>query len=80
MEDTPPLLAERISKLERYQRILQYLTNPYTHLELRTFDERIAFLIMIADPNLVTFKEFLKIDLINIAEIAEAENAKREIA
>lgn len=68
---------ERISQLERYQRTLQYLTNPNIHLELGTFDERIAYLIMITDPNLVTFKEFLKIDLISLTEIAKVEDENK---
>lgn len=76
MEDTTPYRVKSISKLEKYQKVLQYLTNPYIHLEIRTFDERIAFLIMMIDPNLVTFKEFLKIDLMNIANIAKIETKK----
>jgi len=66
--------SERISKLERYQKTLQYLTNPNIHIDLTTFDERLAFLIMMNDPNLVTFKEFLKIDLISIEEIIKLED------
>lgn len=66
--------SERMSKLERYQRTMQYLTNPNINLELRTFDEKIAYLIMMTDPNLVTFKEFLKIDLISLVEIAKVED------
>lgn len=57
------------SKLERYQKTLQYLTNPLIHVDLKTFDERIAYLIMTTDPNLVAFKEFLKLNLISISEI-----------
>ena len=66
--------SERISKLERYQKTLQYLTNQYIHLDLPTFDERIAYLIMMTDPNLITFKEFLKIDLISMSEITKIED------
>ena len=66
--------SERFLKLDRYQKTLQYLTNPYIHLELGSFDERMAYLIMMCDPNLVTFKEFLKLDLISISEISNIEN------
>ena len=68
--------TNRAAKLEVYQRTLQYLTNPHIHLDLKTFDERLAFLIMATDPDLVTFKEFLKIDLTSAAEIAKVENEK----
>lgn len=61
-------------KLEKYQETLQYLTNPLIHLELRTYDERLAYLIMMTDPNLVTFKEFLKIDLISMADISKVDD------
>ena len=63
--------SENISKLEKYKNTLQYLTNPLIHLEFKTFDERIAYLIMMTDPNLITFKEFLKINLISISEITK---------
>lgn len=69
-------MKESISKLERYQKTIQYLTNPYIYLDLKTFDERIAYLIMITDPNLITFKEFLKIDLINLSEINKVKDEK----
>ena len=76
MANTVPSNQKKISNLERYQKTLQYLTNPNTYLELRTFDERIAYLIMMTDPNLVTFKEYLKIDLISIVEIDKVEDEK----
>lgn len=62
------------SKLERYQKTLQYLTNPRIYMDIKTFDERIAFLIMMTDPNLIMFKEFLKIDLINSADLTKIED------
>ena len=62
------------SKLERYIKVLQYLTNPSIHMEMKTFDERLAFLIMSVDPYLITFKEFLKINLQSIQEISKVEN------
>lgn len=58
----------------KYQKTLEYLTNPLIHLDLKTFDERIAYLIMMIDPNLVTFKEYLKIDLISMKEIDKIED------
>lgn len=76
-ETTPDTLlqqSESISNLLRYQKTLQYLTNPLIHIDLRTYDERIAYLIIMVDPNLITFKEFLKINLISKAEIAKVED------
>lgn len=63
-------------KLENYHRTLQYLTNPNIHLEFKSFDERVAFLIMMSDPNLVMFKEFLKLDLTSVNDIAKVESIK----
>ena len=76
-ETTPDTLlqqSESISNLLRYQKTLQYLTNPLIHIDLGTYDERIAYLIIMVDPNLITFKEFLKINLISKAEIAKVED------
>lgn len=64
------------TKLNYYQRILQYLTHPSIHMEIATFDERLAFLIMAVDPDLITFKEFLKINLKSIDEITLEPNLK----
>lgn len=68
--------TQRMFKLERYQRTLLYLTNPNIHSDIKTYDERLAYLIMVADPNLVTYKEFLKINLQSIEEITKVESAK----
>ena len=70
--------ADKKSKLELYQNTLQYLTTPPVYLTLRTFDERIAYLIMMTDPNLVTFKEFLKADLISLSDIDKTESQKEK--
>ena len=72
--ETQSRILGGLSKLERYQKTLQYLTNPHIHLDLKTFDERAAYLIMSLDPNLVIFKEFLKLDLISIADISKVED------
>ena len=50
-------------RLTRYIQTLVYLTNPLIHMDLKTYDERILYLIMSADPELVSFKEFLKTTL-----------------
>lgn len=76
MEDTTSYNTGRILQLERYYRTMQYLTSPNIHLELKTFDERLAFLIMMCDPNLVTYREFLKVDLIRLEEIFKIEDKK----
>lgn len=78
MSNTIAQNQKSMSNLEKYQKTLQYLTAPSTYFELKTFDERIAFLIMMTDPSLVTFKEFLKIDLINTEEIDKAKNNKEK--
>ena len=76
MEDTLLGRVKKMSNLERYQKTLQYLTSPLIGLEFKTFDERIAFLIMMVDPNLITFKEFLKLDLISLEEIDKIDDKK----
>ena len=52
--------------IEIYKKTLQYLTHPYIHFELETFDERLAYLILMVDPSLTIYKEFLKLNLISI--------------
>lgn len=79
MEDTFPHKIDRMSNLERYYGTLKYLSNPLIHLELKTFDERIAYLIMMSDPNLVIFKEFLKLDLISLADISKVDDMQERI-
>lgn len=74
MTDHKVYFSDRMCKLERYQNTLEYLISPLIHHELPTFDERIAFLIMMTDPNLVTFKEFLKFDLISLVDISKIED------
>lgn len=78
MDDVLLQGTKKMSNLERYRRTLQYLTSPLIGLEFRTFDERIAFLIMMVDPNLVTFKEFLKTDLISLEEIEKVADDKEK--
>lgn len=75
-EDTLSFKTDKMTKLERYTRTLQYLTSQYINTELKSFDERVAYLIMMSDPNLVTFKEFLKVDLLSIADIEKVEDEK----
>ena len=78
MDDVLLQGTKKMSNLERYRRTLQYLTSPLIGLEFRTFDEKIAFLIMMVDPNLVTFKEFLKTDLISLEEIEKVADDKEK--
>ena len=74
--DEEPLsyVARKADKLDRYQKTLQYLTTPLIHVELKTFDERIAYMIKMCDPELITYKEFLKSNIISINEITMAED------
>lgn len=74
--DIPLCGTVRKPKLERYENTLQYLTNPLIHLELGSFDERMGYLIMITDPELTMFKDFLKLNLISKAEIAKVKDIK----
>lgn len=76
LSDTSSYKIKPMSKLERYYDTLRYLTGPLVHLELPTFDERIAYLIMTVDPYLVLFKDFLKIDLTSLDEIFKIEDKK----
>lgn len=69
-----PNSYKKISNFELYQNTLKYLTNPKIYFDLKTYDERIAYLIMMIDPNLVTFKEFLKLNFISIKEIDKIKN------
>lgn len=64
--------------LIRYRNALEFLTNPTIHMTLRTFDERIAYLIMMADPELVIYKEFLKTNIISLNEIEQTEDKKKK--
>lgn len=68
---------ETINDLEKYKRILSYLSNPNIHNDLKTYDERIIFLIIAMDPNLITFKEFLKINIHSIEEITKVESKRK---
>lgn len=74
--DVNPFQSPRITKLDKYIKVLQYLSNPSIHMEIKTFDERLAYLIMAVDPYLVTFKEFLKINLMTIEEITRIKDLK----
>ena len=75
-EGLPSHQFGKISKLDRYTKTLLYLTNPNIHMDIKTFDERLSYLIMMVDPELVTFKEFLKIHLPSIDEITAIEDQK----
>ena len=66
----------KTAKLDRYIKTLLYLTNPNIHSDLKTYDERLAYLILATDPELITFKEFLKIHLPSISSISNIENQK----
>ena len=79
MADNQMQNFNRIPKLDRYYKTLQYLTNPLIHLELKTYDERMAFMIMMCDPNLVIFKEFLKLDLVSKNEIEEEKDPNKKV-
>lgn len=72
-EEVRSKLSHQNTNLAKYLEILEFLTNPRIHYELPTFDEKVLFLIMAVDPNLITFKEFLKVNLPSINTINETE-------
>ena len=87
VEEKRKLMAENVTfrtihmpKFDLYQSTLEYLTNPNIHLKYKTFDERVAFLIMMVDPDLIAYREYLKLDLMSKEEIAKVEDKKERIA
>lgn len=66
-------------KLSVYMEILEYLTSPVIHTIIPSFDERIIFMIMATDPELLAFKEFLKTSITSNKEINAAENEKEKL-
>ena len=64
--------------LEKYMSILKYLTNPMIHLEIKSFDERILYLIMSVDPRLLTFKEFLKHNITSSRVVNNEKDPKKK--
>ena len=80
MSDNVTFRSVHMPKFDVYQSALEYLTNPTIHLKYRTFDERVAFLIMMVDPELVLFREYLKLNVISKEEIAKVEDKKERAA
>lgn len=68
----------RKDKLTRYMEALTYLTTPMIHMEIRTYDERILYLIMSSDPELESFKEFLKTNITPIKVINAEQDPKKQ--
>ncbi len=58
-----------LNRCDEYKNMLEYLTNPGIHIIFPTYDEKILFLIMATDPNLIIYKEFLKTDIPSLGEI-----------
>ena len=76
MADNVTYRTKCMPKFDAYQRTLEYLTGPYIHLKYKTFDERVAFLIMMVDPELVLYREYLKLDLMSKEDILKVEDKK----
>ena len=68
----------RKDKLTKYMDTLTYLTNPSIHMELKTYDERIIFLIISVDPELEAFKEFLKTNITPTKVINAEQDQKKQ--
>ena len=64
--------------LNNYINTLRYLTNPTISLELKTFDEKVLFLILSCDPDLETIKMFLSSDITPTSYIEDEENEKKK--
>ena len=77
LSDERKYTAEEFQKLENYVNTLKHLTNPNIHMELPEYDQKIAYLIMSVDPYLITFKEFLKINIPSADEIAKEPDKKK---
>lgn len=68
----------RKDKLTKYMDTLTYLTNPSIHMELKTYDERIIYLIISVDPELESFKEFLKTNITPTKVINAEQDQKKQ--
>lgn len=78
MDDNSKNIFEKITKLDNYQRTLQYLTCPLIHFTYESFDERAAFLILMVDPELTAYREYLKLDLMSMSDITSVEDEKEK--
>lgn len=76
MAENVTFRSKQMPKFDVYQSTLEYLTNPTIHLKYRTFDERVAFLIMMVDPDLVLYREYLKLNIMSKEDIAKVEDKK----
>lgn len=63
-----------ISGLTNYINTLRYLTNPTISQELKTFDERILYLILSCDPELELMKTFISSEITPASHIEDEEN------
>ena len=66
------------SNLENYVGVLTYLTSPNIHLLLKTYDEKILFLIKYIDPNLIINNTFLQTQITPIEEIDKSETIEEQ--
>ena len=66
------------TNLENYVGVLLYLTNPNIHLLLKTYDERILFLIKYIDPTLIINTAFLQTPITPTEDINKAENIEEK--
>jgi len=63
--------------LNNYINTLRYLTNPTISQELSTFDEKVLYLILSCDPELITMKTFISSDILPASRINEEEDDKK---
>ena len=66
------------SGLTNYQNTLRYLTNPTISQELKTFDEKILYLILSCDPELLMMETFIGSDITPSSRINDEEDEKKK--
>lgn len=87
VEEKRKIMAENVNyrtkympKFDVYQSTLEYLTSTNIHLKYKTFDERVAFLILMVDPNLIAYREYLKLNAKSKEDIAKVEDKNERAA
>ncbi len=66
------------NKLNLYIKVLQFLNSPQANLVLKSFDEKLVFLIQTIDPNLEMYMEYANTEIIKKSEITKAKESKQQ--
>ena len=51
-----PYTQRHVLQSELYKKALEFLSSPNIHSIFKTWDERLAFLILSTDPNLISYR------------------------